>query len=620
MISVGSLSLGIGLPWFLLGAIPAIVALVYIFRRRGLQSPKIISSLFLLKHLPRAEVNRKTLRLPLQFWLEVFLVLVLLGLLSQIYIQDSRKRVAIIIDASKSMSALQDDGFTRLQIAKQHAKNDIQENRYEARYVVYAAERSMYRIAGGDRTKDLDATQAVSLIDSVAQTHRNDDLQSRINELAQRSEFDELWIYTDKQSDFQDPDARIRVKTIPRSDAGEANLWIARIQVVEDTNEDATFLELDTRQIGLTGGRGNAELNCFELLANAPVTHKMVALKSLEAGITTTRIPLVTDEWDYCHVEVTMLPTSRRDVLVGDNHAWVTRSNSQPLFVVVSPLSLKDLKLESMKPYQFISKEKNSTQKQYRHVLHRSSTIEDEHSSLLMVMPPKDSKYNSDSIVVSQVKQPMNPTRWQEGHPILQYVRPDMLQLLNALILRCPVGAQELMFIEQGPVLCAGQTESRRYVITGFDLFPFAGKENSTLSILTLNIFRYLSGDGGRVANEQSVDRDMIAIQTADTVAKRTASPVPVQLAGVYRSPDVHAGEEQVRALNFISESESEINKQGVLFLSNLKNIEKRSTTQSESSESFAGQLRYLLIIAALCACVADIIVRLVGRKPWEGR
>jgi hypothetical protein len=68
----------------------------------------------------------------------------------------------------------------------------------------------------------------------------------------------------------------------------------------------------------------------------------------------------------------------------------------------------------------------------------------------------------------------------------------------------------------QGGLVLAGERAGRRFVATGFNPFPYLGKKNLPMSVLTLNLLSYLAG------------------LSSDTTGYRTGEPWPVP-AGVSR-------------------------------------------------------------------------------------
>ncbi len=143
MISLFGTTIAAASSWLLLGIPCAIGFLVYIFRVRGTTNQAIVSSLLFLKDLPRRPVGRKTFVPPLQFWLELAILTLLILAVAGIYLSRPGKHVAIVVDSSLSMGALYGAGGTRLDQAKRIATLDIERAPASTTYTIFAASKEL---------------------------------------------------------------------------------------------------------------------------------------------------------------------------------------------------------------------------------------------------------------------------------------------------------------------------------------------------------------------------------------------------------------------------------------------------------------------------------------------
>ncbi len=113
-------------------------------------------------------------------------------------------------------------------------------------------------------------------------------------------------------------------------------------------------------------------------------------------------------------------------------------------------------------------------------------------NALLVMPPPGDPVFDFDTVQVRAAQ----ITAWRATDPLAYSVN---FRLLNP-------GAGEAFGVHpwmapvvdgrQGALILRGERDGHRFVATGFNLFPYLGRRNLPMSILTLNILGYLAGVG----------------------------------------------------------------------------------------------------------------------------
>ena len=122
----------------------------------------------------------------------------------------------------------------------------------------------------------------------------------------------------------------------------------------------------------------------------------------------------------------------------------------------------------------------------------------------LLVMPPGgDPVFNfavrpADSIQIAS---------WQRPDPLTDEVNFRLLELRHGEFFDLHPWMESIVSGNGGGLLLAGVRQGHRYVATGFNPFPYLGKQNLPMSVLTLNMLSYLAGLG------------------ADSVGYRTGEP-----------------------------------------------------------------------------------------------
>lgn len=621
MTAFGGLSVGASLPWFLFGIPIGVFALWYIFRRKGHQKPRIISSLFLLRQLPQIESRQKTFIPPLQFWLEVALITAVIALISNVYIKDTRRTIAVLLDVSKSMSALHGEGESRLDTAKRYAKSDMLATDTDVRFVIYSADDSLRPIGKDALGSFHSRSEAIRSVELVTQSYREDSLQRIIDELRQNSGLDEIWVYTDKQSDSPSKQGRMQVTTIPAASAGLGNVWISSAEIVSASTNSVPLVDVDIRHVGLEGQSGSVRLTCYSGRDKAIVASDVTRLTRLKKEVKTIRLSLPKDGWRYCYLEVSLSPSSVRDSLVNDNRVWLVNSEEQRVVYVTSPLSVEALKIDKILPYRFRTFSPEDVHPTHSAIFHRVAPPKSFYRNFLSIVPPQGLKLEPTSVGTRQVPGMARLTRWIESHPIMRYVRPGAMRLPNPYVLKCPWGSEGVMFVEQGAVMCVGQRGVSRYVITGFELFPFDGNQNRALSILTLNIFKYLFAEKEPADDVNFPTTRIEAVHADGMQVDGGAVTFPIVSAGVYRVFNKGDKNGTLKAINLISNRESNLIDIEKVSVDSLEGESKRDPhTIIEASSSSDPSAEHFFLLAALIACFSDIALRIVKRTSWRGR
>lgn len=117
--------------------------------------------------------------------------------------------------------------------------------------------------------------------------------------------------------------------------------------------------------------------------------------------------------------------------------------------------------------------------------------------NLIIVSPAQE----TSGFEVGKVVSGGELTEWNNGHPILTYIDTATIRLSRFLPMVPPLWGQSIISTSKGSVLFAGERGTRRAVVVGFDLFPYLGRISPTISVLFLNMLRWVSTDpfGGKI-------------------------------------------------------------------------------------------------------------------------
>jgi hypothetical protein len=612
MISLFGTTIAATSPWLLLGIPCAIGFLVYIFRVRGTAHQAVVSSLLFLRELPRRPIGRKTFVPPLQFWLELAILILLLLAVSGLYLARSGKHVAIVIDSSLSMGALYGAGGTRLDQAKRIATLDIERAPSSTTYTVFASSKELTPISQPHNS----SSDAVISVQGTRQSHRADALQQHLSSLVTDPQYDAVWVYTDHEFKNYQPSARLIINQLPTDPSTSTNAWIQSVQVVRDGSGD--LLKVGLGYGGAAAKDALVDGECYSDADSSPVKIGAKTVRLTPTESTTTTLTPARGDWSYCRFHVKLQDSSLFDGLPLDNEGWVTRTSSESAVSLVSSLSSEQLGLSKVKTLRISSDPQQGDTRSLPTIYHRLAPPNAPSTSTLVVLPPPGALPWGGE-VQSQAPSAREVTRWDASHPVLHYINPSLVTFPEVRILECPASATPILFSAAGPIACAGEDHGARYLITGFELFPFDGTKNPTISIFTLNAFKWLFQRSDAAATGELPTR--LSLPEAVTEAgyihpeniKLTvqggsiAPPVPgiVQL-------EEDDGDERYVALNSFEEKESNLKKGAPLALPAIT-----PNATAPSSPATSRSLISILTLVALLVIGADLARRLVRHSRW---
>jgi hypothetical protein len=113
-------------------------------------------------------------------------------------------------------------------------------------------------------------------------------------------------------------------------------------------------------------------------------------------------------------------------------------------------------------------------------------------------------------------------TSWFSGHGLLTYVDPATLTLKRFTPIGVPEWGEPILSTSRGAALAIGEQRGNRYVVAGFDLFPYQGRGTITQSVLFLNMVRWITAHEGVGAQSY---RPYAAIEISSPQAEPTFVP-----------------------------------------------------------------------------------------------
>ncbi len=610
MSSLFGFSLGALSPWFLLGIPLGAALLVYRYRARGAAPERVISSLLIVRQLPERLTARRRFVPPLQFWIELAAISLLSLAAAGITVASAARSIAIVVDSSLSMQARLSSGARRIDDAKRLAGADAVSMLGRATFSVFSAASALSRVAGPAASP----ASAAAAVQDIAATHEADALSEAIRSLLADGSFDEVWVYSDKPLAPSSDVSRVRLTAIPVEAASQQNAWIRSLSLAA-----TGALSAEVALIGKDSAALAVSAQCHA--ADGSPAGGVVRGSAAVARGTPHRIELGRAPAGAAWCRVTAdIPSGSLDLLPADNEGWVVRAYDAPPIQVISPLSERDLGLQRISAFSFVQLPSVSSpafRPDRPAIVHRAPLPAAMQAPLFAVYPPEGSLPWGGSSTASEPKAGV-VTRWEHSHPLMRYVNPTLISLPAARVLSCPAGSQQVLSSSLGGLACAGESGGNRYLVTGFEIFPFEGAASPTISIFTLNAISWLVSGGptGAASSAQGPLSLPAQAKEAHYLAPQGASISP-SAPGSAAQPGVVSyqlpGDPQARlsAVNGFSDEESDLSRPHVVSLP----ASEASKAGSRGRQPWNAS-SWLAALAVL-ALLADLLLRARRRLVW---
>ncbi len=186
------------------------------------------------------------------------------------------------------------------------------------------------------------------------------------------------------------------------------------------------------------------------------------------------------------------------DAFALDNVAWATPAAGaqiQVLFVTPTPADAAGLSALPQLSVHTISPENYSPASAKADLLIFEYGMPKElpAANAMLIMPPGGDEVFGLRTVAGATTQ---ITDWRTPDPLTDGVNFRLLALRQPESFAVHPWMQSVVNSNLGSIILEGKHEGHRYVVLGFNPFPYLGRRNLPMSVLTLNILSYLSGFG----------------------------------------------------------------------------------------------------------------------------
>ena len=568
-------------------ALPLLV-IPYLLRRKPRRV--IFSSLLLITEMVGRAASRPwgRLRLPLIFFLQLFLLALLIFALSEPVFSVRPSRVAIVLDNSASMQALE-DGKSRFQLAQESARALLAEISTTGKVDIYLTTPRLEKFRG----TSLAPAEAAGLIGNLEPYDIGDpplDYDKVLNQLADQQKYDRVHLITDHPVSGQGEKLRAISVGTPQDNLAITSFQISRASLsntqLSATAEVTNYSSKNAKiRVVLSGGGA--------MLAS----HELAIAAGKNAAALFEELP----PRPHYEAEIAV-----RDALLVDNRKFAVLPPSQNLRILgisPRPQALSSLRtvpgviLNIVSPADYQNAERTGYDLE---IFHFATTAQLPQTPALFVLPP-------DNNLVALGK-PLNKpavSNWREPHPLTQYVNFSLLRPTYARPLRPQAAGETVVESSEGPLVFAAERQGIRYLILGFDPFPYLGRQNLPMSILTLNILDWFfqntgarsRGTGEALAFSAAGQGDLIVTPKGNKSKLKSAATSFAETfyQGVYQ---LNRGrDKELFAVNLQDVNESDLHRPAPITLHDTGGVNARTS-------AFFAFWPYLLLVALLLLLV----------------
>jgi hypothetical protein len=532
-----------------LTALPLLL-IPYLIRRKPRRI--VFSSLLLFSEMGARASGRPwgRLRLPLIFFLQLVLLALLIFALSEPVFSLRPSHIAIVLDNSASMQALE-DGKSRFQLAQESARDLLREVGTTGKVDVYLTTPRLEKL----RSATLMPAEAAGLIMSLEPYDIGDpplDYDKVLNQLAGQQKYDRVYLITDHPVSRQGEKLRAISRGTPHD-----NLAITSFQL--------SHTSLTNAQLNATAEVANYSAKDVKIKIMVSGGGAVVASRELiiAAGKSAAAFFEGLPQRAYYEAEI-----AARDALLVDNRRFAVPPTSQSLRILgISPRpqalsslrTLPGVTLNIISPDSYQNAERIGYDLE---IFHFATPAELPQTPALFILPPDNSLVGLGNPLSRPVV-----SNWREPHPLTQYVNFSLLRPTYARPLRPQVAGETIVESPEGPLVFAAQRHGVRYLILGFDPFPYLGRENLPMSVFTLNLLDWFFENAGARGRDTGEALAFSAARQGDLVVSPRGDKISLESAATSFSDTFYQGvyqlnrgsEKELFAVNFQDANESDL-------------------------------------------------------------
>ena len=513
-------------PAALLGLLALPLLLIpYLVRRKPRRM--VFSSLLLfLEGGTRASRPLGRINLPPLFFLQLLLLALLILALSEPVFSVRPTNVALVLDNSASMQAVE-DGKARFDLAKEKLGAVAGELSPSGLIDLYLTVPQLAKF-NRDPWSPAQALDAVGKLGAYDLGDAPIDYDQALNQLVREQKYQRVYLFTDHPAAEQS--ATIRVVSIGRP---RANLAVTGFEVHRSSLVDAR-MEASAAVANFSGRDEKIQV----VLKAGDTT-----LASREIAVPADKTSTVNfagfAERPYYEIEI-----GARDALALDNRRFAVAPRSRSLRILaVTP---RPQAAASLKTIQGVSVD-TAAPADYGNVVRGGHDLEIFHYSsparlpetpALFILPPE----NSSLVDLGTPMSKPQISGWREPHRLTRYVNFSLLRPTYARPLRPQTAGQVILEGPGGALAFAVEQRGIRYLTLGFDPLPYLGRDNLPMSIFTLNLLDWFFESAGARAQATGEPIPLGSVEPGDSLTTPAGQDVGLKRGAGYFQPTFQQG------------------------------------------------------------------------------
>jgi len=551
------------------------------------------------------------INLPPIFFLHLLLLALLILALSEPVFSVRPTNVAILLDNSASMQAME-DGRTRLSLAQEKIGDVIGEIGLGGQVDLYLTTPRLTKV----QEEPFTPAQALNALKDIKAYDLGDpplDYDRVLSQLAREQGYERVYFFTDHP--------------------GAGQTAVARVISVGRPQANLAVTAFDVHRASLI----NARLQASAVVANFSAKDEKIkiALKGRGATLASRELPVpaagtatATFEGFAEHLSYEVA-IETRDALALDNRRFAVAPvprNLRILAVTPRPqaaASLKSIQGVSVDVISPSDYAKFGGRDYGLEVFHFSTPEQLPSNPALFILPPESNSLVDLGAPLSNVQ----VSSWREPHGLTRYVNFSLFRPTYARPLKPQSAGQVVIESPAGALAFAVERPGMRYLILGFDPLPYLGRENLPMSIFTLNFLDWFFDSGGLRSQATGAPIPLTAVQPGDSLVTPAGEKIALKSAfgsfaatfhqGIYQRVRGGASELYARNLDDLGESD----------LRTSMPIELRGDAANSGSASVLFSFWPYLLLASLLLLLAEWFINPrwarraapAMRRGWRG-
>jgi Aerotolerance regulator N-terminal len=523
----------------------------YLIRRKP---QRVVFSSLLLFAVPDKRAARRPLgklRLPPIFFLQLLLLAVVIMALGEPVFSVRTSKIAIVFDNSASMQTLFGQQ-TRFALAQEKARGLLVDLDPTATADLYLTVPRLAKVRGAS----LGPVEAASILATLTPYDLPDapiDYQAVLSQMAQEQKYDRVYLITDHPALGQTDVLRVITVGQPRDNFAVSSFKISHSSLVgsrlEATADVANFSGKEER-IRVVLRSGGEVLSSRDLVVEAGKT-----ARANFAGF---------PNHPYYELEI-----DSRDGLAVDNRRVAVppaTKNLRILGVSPRPQALQSLRsipgvtLDLVAPQEY---DKTDRIGYGLEIFHYATPAQLPANPALFVLPPDN---NPLAELAKTVSRPI-VSSWREPHLLTRYVNFALFRPTFARPLTPRLSGEPIIESPSGSLAFATERREVRYLVLGFEIFPYLGRENLPVSVFTVNLLDWFFHGSGAERRVTGAPLTFSAAQQGTVLLTPRGDKIPLP-PGTHSFPVTHfqglyqverGSQRELFAVNLDNKNESDL-------------------------------------------------------------